>query len=202
MLDLPRITLPLILMLATAGMRPAWGQAFLTNPSFEGEPQDATVPQGWFPCREGTTPDILPGFWGVHGEPSEGETYLGLITREDGSWESIGQRLPETLVPGECYTFSLDLSHASTYAGYSQAIRLRVWGGAGHCGKEQLLFDSGPIDHGDWVTYKPEFTVKAPVRYILLEAWFPVEGQIVRGNVLIDNMGPVSKCIRAMLGGG
>ena len=67
-------------------------QIYLTNASFEGEPQDATVPTGWFACELGTTPDILPGFWGVYSESSEGETYLGLITREDGTFESIGQR--------------------------------------------------------------------------------------------------------------
>jgi hypothetical protein len=47
----------------------------LFNPSFEEEAQDATTPQGWSACKEGTTPDILPGFWGVYTMPSDGETY-------------------------------------------------------------------------------------------------------------------------------
>src|SRR5689334_15278944 len=48
----------------------------LFNPSFEDTPQDATMPQGWTGCKEGTTPDILPGFWGVYTPPSDGQTYV------------------------------------------------------------------------------------------------------------------------------
>ena len=38
---------------------------WLENASFEDEPQDATMPQGWRGWKKGTTPDILPGSWGV-----------------------------------------------------------------------------------------------------------------------------------------
>ena len=69
---------------------PAWFQAgaqhiTILNSSFEGEPADATVPQGWMACQEGTTPDILPGYWGVYTYPANGDTYLGLITRGNGT---------------------------------------------------------------------------------------------------------------------
>ena len=37
----------------------AFSQIYLENASFEGSPQDATVPIGWHPCEAGTTPDIL-----------------------------------------------------------------------------------------------------------------------------------------------
>ena len=48
------------------------GQILLDNPSFEGEPKDATTPIGWLECEKGTTPDILPGFWGVYLQPYDG----------------------------------------------------------------------------------------------------------------------------------
>ena len=70
---------------------------WLNNASFEGVPQDATTPSGWQECELGTTPDILPGFWNVYTEASDGETFIGLITRDDGSFESIGQRLSSPL---------------------------------------------------------------------------------------------------------
>ncbi len=193
------IRFPLFCLFWLAGIAPAAGQIYLVNPSFEGDPQDATVPVGWFPCREGTTPDILPGFWGVFTEASEGETFVGLITREDGSWESIGQRLPETLKAGECYSLSVDLAHSLTYAGYNEPVRLRVWGGTEKCGQDQLLFDSGRVEGGEWQSFETDFTTKGPIRYLLLEAYFHEQGKLARGNVLIDNIGPVRKCIRAML---
>ena len=44
------------------------------------------------PCEDFTTPDILPGFWGEYNEANHGETYVGMITRANGTYESIGKR--------------------------------------------------------------------------------------------------------------
>lgn len=176
----------------------AQSQVYLNNASFEGSPMDATVPVGWFPCEKGTTPDILPGPWGVFTEASEGQTFVGLITREDGSWESIGQRLSQTLAVKECYSFSVDLAHSKTYAGYDQPVKLRVWGGLRKCEKGQLLFESKFIDHSEWETYKISFSAKVPVNYILIEAYYRATSFSHRGNILVDNITPIKKCIRAM----
>ncbi len=99
----------------------------ILNASFEGEPADTNVPQGWMACKEGTTPDILPGVWGVYTDPSEGNTYLGLITRQNNTWECIGHRLSPPLLKGSCYALALQLAHADTYSGNNGAIKLRVW---------------------------------------------------------------------------
>jgi hypothetical protein len=120
-------------------------QITLSNPSFEGEPIDATVPKGWLPCKEGTTPDILPGFWGVYNEPADGRSYMGLITREDGTWESVGQKLEAPLEKGGCYTFTCELAHSNTYAGYNIPLKLRIWGSATPCGKQELLAETKTI---------------------------------------------------------
>lgn len=183
---------------------PLWlsGQIFLINPSFEGdEPQDATVPAGWHACKEGTTPDILSaGVWGVFTEPSEGETFVGLITREDGTWESIGQRLPSPLKQRECYVITLDLCHSTIYMGYNKPIKLRIWGGTAKCGKTQLLAESKFIAHTDWQTYSFQFVPKEPLHYIILEAFY-TEGTSFShmGNIMIDNIRPIKVCIRASL---
>ncbi len=180
-----------------------YGQTFyLRNASFEGEPADATVPVSWLPCQRGTTPDILPGVWGVYQEPSEGHTYVGLITRDDGSWESIGQRLPGTLPAHDCYTFNIDLAHSRTYAGYNRPIKLRIWGGATKCQKDQLLYESNYIDHLSWKTYTIEFTLKKPINYLLLEAFYSEDAFSHRGNVLIDNISAFRRCPRADAGSG
>lgn len=176
----------------------AGGQPFhFDNASFEGEPQDATVPVGWFPCAQATTPDILPGPWGVYEEPSEGETFVGLITRQDGSWESIGQRLSGTLRKGECYTFSIDLAHSRTYAGYTGPLQLRVWGGRRKCDQTQLLFESPVIEDSDWTTYEVRFYAEQPINYVVLEAYGKEEKIGYRGNILIDHISPVRRCARA-----
>lgn len=176
---------------ATSGQK-----IFLNNASFEGAPQDATVPIGWHGCEPGTTPDILPGPWGVYQEPAEGETYMGLITRDNGTWESVGQRLKTPLTAPDCYAFTFDLAHSDTYANYSQSIKIRVWGAETVCGKDQLLFESPLIEHTDWKTYEVRFTPEKSIRFIILEAFYSEKKFSRRGNVLIDNLSAITKCPR------
>ncbi len=180
----------------------AWIQAgaqhiTILNGSFEGVPADATMPQGWMGCQEGTTPDILPGYWGVYTQPSDGDTYLGLITRGNGTWESIGQRLSGPLKKGSCYAWSLDLAHSDTYSGHNGPVRLRVWVSKVKCQKDQLIFESPLIDHTDWETYKVKFTANEDFQYILLEAFHSEEEFSYKGNVLIDRLRAIQGCDRS-----
>lgn len=176
----------------------AFAQINLDNASFEGPPQDATLPQGWFACEMGTTPDIMPGIWGVIQESSDGDTYLGLITREDGSFESIGQRLAAPLDKGMCYTFTLDLARSKSYAGYNFPVKLRIYAGNKKGKKSQLLWGSPTISHEDWESYDVKFTAKKNYNYIIIEAYF-ADGLLFHynGNVLVDGISPIIACIRA-----
>ena len=170
----------------------------IDNASFEGdEPQDATMPANWHSCRMGTTPDILPGPWGVYLEPSEGETFIGLITRMDGSWESIGQRTGEPLVPGECYSLVVDLAHAKNYSGYNNPLHLRVVGGQVKCARDQVLGQTEFIEHEEWKTYTIKFVPKKEINYIIIEAFYQEGKFSYKGNILIDNIRPIKKCVRA-----
>jgi len=185
----------LIFLLSVSGYFHGASQLFeLSNPSFEGEPRDATVPQGWMGCKEGTTPDILPGYWGVYAEPSDGDTYVGLITRHNNTWESIGQRLSDNLEKGVCYTWSMDLAHSDTYSGYNGPLKLRVWASKLKCMKDQLIYESPLIEHLDWKTYQFKFTPNGNYRYILLEAFHIEEPFQYQGNILIDRLRPIKGC--------
>jgi len=182
------------LILVVSNALPSFAQITVNNPSFEDEPADATVPMGWFPCAKGTTPDILPGFWGVYSEASEGETYLGLITRFDGSYESIGQRFSKRLEKDACYNFSLDLAQSLSYAGYNEPLKIRIWVSNKKCQKEQLVFESDFVTHPNWKTYDIDFTATIKAKFILIEAFY-TEGEIKRtGNILLDNLTPLVLC--------
>jgi len=171
-----------------------FGQITLNNPSFEDEPADATVPMGWFPCAPQTTPDILPGFWGVYSEASEGETFVGLITRFDGSYESIGQRFSERLDKETCYSFKIDLAQSLAYAGYNDPLKIRIWISNKKCRKEQMVFESEFIEHSNWKTYEVKFTPEIKAKFILIEAFY-TEGKISKtGNILLDNITPLIPC--------
>ncbi len=176
---------------------PGFGQNIeLSNSSFEGEPRDATVPQGWMVCQEGSTPDILPGYWGVYGDPSDGDTYVGLITRGNNTWENIGQRLSETLEKGTCYSWSLDLAHSDTYSGYNGPLKLRIWISKSKCQRDQMIYESPLIEHLDWKSYQIKFTPKEDYRYILIEPFHSEKTFSYEGNILIDRLRPIKGCDR------
>ncbi|MEP7266237.1 MAG: hypothetical protein ABI844_01330 [Saprospiraceae bacterium] len=174
--------------------------AVFFNPSFEGDAQDAVTPVGWLQCEDGTTPDILPGPWGVYLKPADGNTFMGLITRKDGSWESVGQRLSQTLGAGNCYFFKLMLARAITYNGFNKPTVLRVWGGSDRCEKRQKLFESGPIVHTDWKPYTIRFKPKKDIDFIIIEAFYNKKlSYTYNGNLLIDDLTPIFTCDKAEL---
>lgn len=172
-------------------------QLSLSNRSFEGLPADATMPAGWYSESEGTTPDILPGFWGVYTEPSDGDTYLGLITRENGSFESIGQRLPSKLKKGKCYRFFIDLAYSDNYSGYNKPLYLRIWASQRKGKRDHLIYKSIQIDHLDWKTYEILFEPNDDYQYIIFEAFISEQAIQYKGNILIDNMSFITICNRA-----
>lgn len=170
------------------------------NASCEGEARDAVTPTGWLQCEDGTTPDILPGPWGVYLAPADGNTYMGLITRKDGSYESVGQRLPQTLKMGNCYFFKLMLARALTYNGFNKPTILRVWGGSDRCDKRQKLYESVPITHLDWKSYTIRFKPKKDIDFIIIEAFYNARLQYTyNGNILIDAISPIYTCDKAEL---
>ena len=173
-------------------------QVLLDNWSFEGTPNDAEMPNGWHACNPGSTPDILPGPWGVVSEASEGNTYMGLITRDNGEYESIGQRLKKPLKAKSCYMFNIDLAHSKTYNSYNKPIKLKIWGGKTRCSKDQLLTESEVITHPDWKTYEFTITPNGTINYIIFEAYFGDDvAKSWKGNILIDNCTEIRLCDRA-----
>lgn len=186
-----------VLLLLSCGLNAVSQEVIqLNNPSFEDTPSDATTPMGWFECTDSTTPDILPGFWGVYNESSDGETYIGMITRENKSWEAIGQRLSIPLSAGECYQFSLDLAHSYSYAGYNEPICLAIYIGEEKCGQMQLIDKTDPIKNRDWEKRTIKFTPQKQARYILLEVTYPKGESKTKGNLLIDNVSSIIRCNR------
>lgn len=171
-------------------------QIILNNPSFEDEPSDATVPMGWFPCSMGTTPDIAPGPWGIDIEAEEGETYVGLITRTDGTYEAIGQRIGKTLQKEDCYSFTIAAAACDTYSGFNNRIQFRIWGGTKKCKRSQLLYESDLVDYDEWKEHKIEFTPEKKLKYIIIEAYHPVDKTPVKGHVLFDNISSILKCTK------
>jgi hypothetical protein len=174
--------------------------ASFNNGSFEkiiSDPVNPT-PTEWFGCQMGSTADALPGVWNVNKKASDGNGYVGILTREDGTWESIGQKLSQPLEVGGCFTITMDLARSDAYMTYNQPIKLRIWGGKDKCSKKQLLAESKLIKGTRWQAYSFAFVAKTEVNYIILEA-FNSDTRPKKGNILIDNIRPIKRCVRASL---
>lgn len=171
---------------------------YFRNPSFEGAPKASSCPVGWHSTIPGSTPDLLPGAWGIEYTPQDGETCIGLVTRFDGSTESIAQALAEPLPADVCYSFSVYLAHIEKYVGFDNPTRLRVWGSPSKTEKGKLLCSSPLINHSDWRSYDFQFITPGTIRYLTLEAWYgPGTTFKYNGNIVLDHCSPIEKCARA-----
>ncbi|MDF1694900.1 MAG: OmpA family protein [Saprospiraceae bacterium] len=210
----------LILMfsLCAIGVSAQYDTISLRNPSFEDNPRkggyynntaadQANNIKHWFDCgvfnfRQETAPDIHPSdYWSNTKQPSDGQTYLGMVTRDNDSWESVSQDLETPLKAGQCYSFSVELSKSERYISgsrlnesdkpnynYTTPTVFRLWGGYSHCGTVELLAESTPVNNSAWKTYTFKLSPKANYRYITFEAFYKVPVVFpYNGHILIDN---------------
>ena len=198
----------------------------LMNPSFEDSPRKGGRIEsinGWYDCgfilfpRE-SPPDIHPAkAWGVDSEPYDGATYLGLVVRDNDSWESVSQKLAledGTLTPmqgGHCYALSMAVLQSEKYISgsryqylkndnklqtfnYNKPAIVRIWGGNSYCNKLELLASSGPIDNQEWKVLDFNFTPNQNYEFITLEAYYQTPVLVpYNGHVLIDGLSNISE---------
>ena len=190
----------------------------LSNPSFEDTPRkNANGIKGWYDCGilnfpDESPPDIHPeNFWGNTKQATHGKTYLGMVVRDNETWESVSQRMSSPMKAGQCYNFSMKLSRNAKYLSgsrfasqeyndtnqnynYNTPTVVRIWGSSGYCHTKELLAESIPVKHSEWKTYtfklSPSFNHKA----ITLEAYYKVPVLIpYNGHILIDNCSDITE---------
>lgn len=99
------------------------GIIYLTNPSFEGRSLFYSLPKGWKDCGKElfpkeSRPDVHPmvsELFGVKQNPAHGFAYLGLLIRENGSWESVSQQLAKPMKANQCYAFRIAMCRSEKY---------------------------------------------------------------------------------------
>lgn len=175
------------------------------NPSFEDLPRQGAAPVGWYDCGSAgeTPPDIQPGQFEVVKLPFHGDTYLGLVVRDNDTWEAVAQRLPRSLVSNNCYEVSLSICRSEVYmslsrttekqANYTRPARLQIWGGNGFCDRQELLWQSPDITHDRWLNYDVRLMPKkGNYTHLLFEAYF-IQPTLFpyNGNILLDNLSSI-----------
>ncbi len=183
----------------------------LSNGSFEDIARPSAPPRGWTDCGfpNESAPDVQPsGAWEVYRPAYHGYTYLGMVTRENDTWESVGQKLSTSLMAGQCYQFSIWLCSSSEYwsavvpdsiknrevaatlpeKNFNQAIKLRIWGGAGYCDKRELLAESRTVTNTNWEKYTWKIKPTRNLSHIVFEAFYKTPTLFpYNGNILLDH---------------
>jgi len=176
----------------------------LNNPSFEGFPRHGEVPKGWHDCgfKEETPPDIHPVLGGGEFEVTkvaqDQRTYLGMVVRNNETYEAVSQYLRVPLKAGQCYDFSIYIARSILYksrsrvtdeeANYATPCKLRIWAGNGYCDRSFMLAETSEIVNTRWLKKTFRFKPDADYYYILFEAYFKTPVLFpYNGNILLDN---------------
>ncbi len=186
----------------------------LSNASFEDVPRTSHAPRGWFDCSfsNESAVDVHPqtllkpdssGFFGVTATAFDGNTYLGMVVRDNDTYEAVSQRIIEgPLKAGQCYTFSIYLSRAAYYkslsrtstqrVNYDTPVKLRIWGGFSYCNRGEVLAESAPVKKSEWLQYNFRFEPKKDHQFLVLEAYYKTPVLFpYNGNLLLDAAGKI-----------
>ena len=180
----------------------------IRNPSFEGMPRKGEylfVLDGWTDCgmiyfRGETPPDVHPAgaAWQNVAPSYDGRTYVGMVVRDNDTWESISQRLETPIEANKCYKFSIAMMRSDKYVSltrlntdreenYQEPAVLRIWGGSGYCDQRELLAESPPVSNRTWEEYEFEFNPQFNHRYFTLEVFYKTPVLFpYNGHILID----------------
>lgn len=199
-----------IFLLFTAVLAFSQETIYLDNPSFEDVPRRGGEEflrgiEGWFDCgliqfKGESPPDIHPtpnSVWEVDKYAMDGDTYLGMVVRDNESYEAISQKLSSPLLEGVCYSFSILLSRSPKYislsrqteeeTNYNTPAVLRIWGANKFCGRSRLLATSEPVDNDQWRQFNFKFKPKDDFSYIVLEAFYKTPAlNLYSGHILVD----------------
>ena len=174
----------------------------LVNPSFEGQPQASKPPFGWLDCgfKGQTPPDVQPsGTFSVTRPAYNGNTYLGMVVRNDDTYERVSQKLSKPLKKGDCYDFSIYLCRSDVYVSpdppqptsqnYTTPAVLRIWGCSGYCSQKEMLAASDPVTGSNWTRFDFKLSPQnGTYYYIELEAFYKTPVLFpYNGNILVDH---------------
>ncbi len=199
-----RTFLPVLMLYAAihSGFAQAKAIEFL-NPSFEDTPRLAHTPFGWYDCGfvDETPPDVHPNpAYNITTKAYDGKTYLGMVVRNNNTWEAVSQKLSQPMQKGYVYQLKIYLARSSTYmsitrlsdkpVNYDMPVRLRIFGGFSACDGWQFLAETPLIIHKEWKPYVLEFEyADEAYDHLILEAYYDedISGPYV-GNILVDHL--------------
>ena len=205
----------LILFNAPAGIA-QYDTLRLSNASFEGVPFEGDgnlntrLPRGCFDCGfvGESPPDVQPVYGGafqVTKPPHDGDTYIGLVVRDNDTWERFSQKMNAPMIKGQCYKFSIYLARSEIYMSYSRQVKdsmiqanyvtpakLRIYGGNAPCDRTEMLGETSLVRNTRWLKYSFQFEPINDYSYLVFEAFYNTPTLVpYNGNILVDDASPI-----------
>jgi hypothetical protein len=182
----------------------------LENPGFEGNPirggERGWSITGWADCGSinfpyETSPDIHPQeFWGVRKLAKEGKTYLGLVVRDNETYEGVGQKLPSPLLANQSYEMTLWLAQSGKYISrtrstgreqnYKSPSFLIMASIDKKCEVKDILYQSPVVDHTEWKQYIIKMSPINDVTHIMFMVFSNEEKP--NGHILLDGLSDIT----------
>jgi hypothetical protein len=195
----------------TEFVTPKEGIIYWRNPSFEENElgMHSTVPNQWktYAAYE-SPPDLHTNevrHFGVTQYASDGDKFVGMVVRDNDTYERLVQELDGYLEKGEVYQFQIDLSLSSRLISlstttlkeenFNKPAILRVWGGTSSYDEKELLYETMAVNHTGWKRYTIEFIPGSNCDFLILEAFYDNQGFVFpyNGNLMLDNLSPIRK---------
>ena len=170
-------------------------------------PRNSAPPRGWTNCGfpGETPPDVHPDprfEFQVAKRAQHGKTYLGMVTRENETYEAVGQLLSEPFTADQCYELNIQLARSETYLSRSRRTNLpsnyvtpavlRIYGGYGDCRRSEKIGESNIISNYDWREYRVKLKPTEPYTHIIFEVYYKPQSMLpYNGNILLDNAKPL-----------
>lgn len=180
---------------------------FLVNPSFEGEAMAGGIMEwdlnGWEDYGSLLFPDESPpdihdgeGLWTNRQPPANGKTYVGLVVRQNGTFEGISQTLAKSLKAGKKYAFSIKLCRPKTHFSptksnmqpslynFNTPVIFQIYGISGT--EVIKLAETSEIKTMKWEKFKFKLKPKVDIESIVLRAYFSYK-PYYNGALFIDD---------------
>lgn len=108
----------------------------------------------------------------IYTEAFQGNKFIALVVRANGTWHQISQKLSRQLTAGKMYGVNFSICHSTDMksavrdyspreaVNFDKPIILKIYGGNDVCNTNEELYSSPPINHTDWRNYSIQLNPK------------------------------------------
>jgi len=167
---------------------------YIMDPSFEDISNDNEA-YYWTDCGDSTEQSFPifkngDGQFSVSEKSFEGDYFIGLMVREDGTTKGISQYLHKPLTAGKIYQFSVLLRLPSVFENqetdFFNPVVFEVYGSMDACSQDKLLAFSTPVTEQKWMQFDFILEPTDDFDWLTLRVGFMDNMEPYNGSVLID----------------